>query len=153
MVVMATTAGGGAVPPRLSQIDTGAPDAELRNTFIGGSEAFELLGEKQYGRGCARELAYRKMGVPEDAPAASRGKQRAISMRSTLKRGQVLEDLVARLYMDETGRSLIRRHRLVRNPDHPGAAVHTDRIILAQGERDTGDCEIKTHAEGPFLNI
>jgi predicted phage-related endonuclease len=131
----------------------GAPDADQRHTFIGASEAFELLNERQYGRGCSRALAYRKLQTPEDVPSAS-AKERAMSMRSVLQRGHLLEDLAARLYMATTGRSLMRRTRLVRNADHHGAGVHTDRIIHAYDEdHPTGDCEIKTHQEGVFLHI
>jgi predicted phage-related endonuclease len=133
-------------------------DSVSRCDYIGGSEAFELLSEKQYGKGCARALAYRKLQTPEDVPTAS-ARDRAVSMRAIMNRGHLMEDLAARLYMDATGRAVIRRLRLVRNVDHPGAGVHTDRIILAHRVigsdemRPTGDCEIKSHAEGPFLNI
>lgn len=145
----------GPVP---SAAQEAAPDEGIRHTFIGGSEAFELLGEKQYGRGCPRALAYRKLQTPEDVPTGS-ARERALSMRAILHRGHLLEDLAARLFTESTGRAVIRRERVVRNPDHPGAGVHTDRIILAHrnaatGEdRPTGDAEIKTHAEGPFYNI
>lgn len=149
----------GATAP-LPQSDS-APDADVRHTFVGGSEAFELLNEKQYGRGCRRALAYRKMQTPEDVPDDFT-KQKAISMRAILQRGHLLEDLIAQVYMNATGRAVIRRNRLVRHPDHEGAGVHTDRIILAHRlmqdgvaveERPTGDLEIKSHAEGPFLHI
>lgn len=149
---MATDAIGAADRPRLSKIDVNAPDAAERHTFIGGSEAYELLNERQYGRGCARALAYRKLQTPEDVPTASL-KERAISMRGIFKRGQLLENLAAQLYMEDTGRSLVRRNRLTRHPDYPGAGVHVDRIVLGDDEHPTGDCEIKTHSEGPFLNI
>jgi len=141
--------------PRLPEVSANLPpDAAERHTFIGGSEAYELLNERQYGRGCVRALAYRKRQTPEDVPEERR--RWRTSMAGVLKRGQLLEDVAAQLYMNETGRSLIRRRRMVRNPDHPGAAVHTDRIILADPRRETsstGDAEIKTHGEGPFLNI
>jgi predicted phage-related endonuclease len=127
-------------------------DESERHTFIGGSEAFELIGERQYGRGCARALAYRKLGTPEDVPSES-VKQRAIEMRALFDRGHILEDVVAHMYMTATGRSLLRRNRLVRHHDFPGAAVHTDRIIVTCDERGPGDAEIKTHNEGPFLHI
>jgi hypothetical protein len=57
--------------------------------------------------------------------------------------------------MEDTGRTMIRRPRLVRHPDYPGAGVHTDRIILANPRegKPTGDAEIKSHAEGVYLNI
>jgi len=130
-----------------------AADKQERLSYIGGSEAYELLNERQYGRGCARALAYRKLETPEDVPTAS-ARDRAISMRALYKRGHILEDVAAQLYMQDTGRSLIRRRRLIRNPDLPGAGVHTDRLIVAYDEEHpTGDAEIKTHAEGVFLNI
>lgn len=147
-----TTASG---QPSRFDSDNPAPDEEIRHTFIGGSEAFELLNERQYGKGCARALGYRKTKTPEDVPS-ERGSDRAMSMRAVLKRGSLLEDLAAQIYMESTGRSLIKRNRIVRHPDHPGAGVHTDRIILAaKGEnpRPTGDAEIKTHGQGPFFNI
>lgn len=31
--------------------------------------------------------------------------------------------------------------------------MHTDRIIAATADKETGDCELKSHGEGPFLNI
>lgn len=134
--------------------------AEQRSSYIGGSEAYELLNERQYGKGCARALGYRKTQTPEDV-GHDRLNRRAISLQGLYKRGHLLEDLAARLYSEETGRNLIRRERLVRHPNHPGAGVHTDRIILAHqatvdGEvitRHTGDAEIKTHGEGPFFHI
>jgi predicted phage-related endonuclease len=155
---MATSVPGAAHEP-LSH-DSGAPDEAIRHTFIGGSEAFELLYQKQYGRGCARALAYRKLQYREDVPSASQT-ERALEKRAILNRGHYLEDLAARLYMDNTGRALIRRTKLVRHISYPGAGVHTDRIILAHRvingdsfiEKPTGDAEIKTHAEGPFYNI
>lgn len=140
------------VVDRISAIDETAPDADLRPSFIGGSEAFELLNRPQYGRGCARALAQRKRGDPEDVPTAH-NKERAMKMRGILDRGHRLEDFIADEYMKLTHRKLIKRTRLVRNPDHPGAGVHTDRIILSDGIRPTGDAEIKSHAEGPFLHI
>lgn len=136
------------------------PDAEEMFSCIGGSEAFELLGEKQYERGCARALGYRKLRTPKDVEHVS-AEDRAMRMGAIFSRGHILEDVAAQLFMQATGRAVIRRKRLVRHPDHPGAGVHTDRIILAHrilGQnvdetRPTGDCEIKTHGEGPFFHI
>jgi YqaJ-like viral recombinase domain len=151
-----------ATLPDAPRVSDAPPDDDIRHTFIGGSEAFELLGEKQYGKGCARALAYRKLKTPEDVPT-TRGRDRALSMHGILQRGHLLEDIASRLYMEQTGRALIRRARLIRHPDHPGAGVHTDRIVLAHRivenghltdqSRPTGDAEIKSHGEGPFFNI
>jgi hypothetical protein len=125
---------------------------EDRDTYIGGSEAYELLYQKQYGRGCARALAYRKLDTEPDFLHVDIT-ERAKKLGAIMNRGHMLEDLVARLYMDATGRSLIRVPKLRRHPDYPRAAVHTDRMILAQNGLPTGDCELKTHGEGPFYGI
>jgi predicted phage-related endonuclease len=155
---MATSLPGAASAARANS----APDEEIRHTFVGGSEAFELLNEKQYGRGCARALAYRKLRTPEDVQHLG-ADEKAVALGAILNRGHRLEDLAAQLYMEQTGRSVIRRRKLVHNPDHPGAAVHTDRIIcahrivdngtLTEEMRPTGDAEIKSHGEGPFYHI
>jgi predicted phage-related endonuclease len=116
--------------------------------FIGGSEVFELLSTRQYGRGCARALGYRKLQVPEDFPERISSSRRAL-----FARGHRFEDVAAQMYMELTGRKLIRQNNLRLHPDYPGAGVHTDRIVLADDRHSTGDVEIKTHAEGPFLHI
>jgi predicted phage-related endonuclease len=128
------------------------PSAEIRHTFIGGSEAYELLNERQYGKGCVRALGYRKTETPQDIDERA---ARGVTIKGILQRGHLLEDVIAQLYMRDTGRLLVRRNRLVRNPEYPGAGVHTDRIILADAmtDRPTGDAELKSHGEGPFLNI
>jgi hypothetical protein len=137
-----------------------APDEATRHTFIGGSEAHELLNEPGYsGRGCARALQYRKLQTPPDVPSRTISKE----LQALYDRGHKLEEIAARDYMDQTGRALIKRARLVRNPEHPGAGVHTDRIILAHRivenghatdqSRPTGDAELKSHGEGMFLHI
>jgi predicted phage-related endonuclease len=127
---------------------------EERQSFIGGSEVFELLNEKQYGRGCQRALAYRKLGVPPDYPEQVDD--------ALLERGNLLEPLVAAMYEAETGRRLRRgplnEYGLPKPQIHkefPWAGVHVDRIVLAGhgGVHETGTAEIKTHGEGPYLNI
>lgn len=135
-----------------SEIDQNAPDEDQRFSFIGGSEAFELLNRSQYGRGCARALAYRKLQTPEDVQS-DHNKERAMAFRKVLARGNRLEKYIADFYIEVTGRQVIKRTRLVRNRDHFGAGCHHDRIILSDGERPVGDLEIKSHAEGPFLHI
>lgn len=132
----------------VDHLDNDAPDAHLRHTMVGGSQAAALLNEG----GCARALAYEKTGTPKDV-LSDDAKERAVGTRAIMDRGHLLEDVAAQLYMKTTGQTLIRRNFLVRHPDHPGAGVHTDRIIVAGGGRPTGDAEIKSHSEGPFLNI
>jgi hypothetical protein len=141
------------VTPGLGAIPTVLTD---RHLFIGGSEAFELLNERQYGKGCVRALAYRKSQIkpdfPERVPLAERDE--AMRGRGVLLRGKEMENLAARFYMEDTGRNLIRTPGKVRrHPEYPGAGVHVDRMIVGTDDYSTGDAEIKTHDEGPFLNI
>lgn len=125
-----------------------------RNTFIGGSEIYELLNIPQYGKGCARALAYRKTGLEPDYPTEL--------PEDLFERGNELEPIVAAKYERETGRKVRRTASdeagyavTRRHPDHPYLGVHTDRVILAGfGDvKETGDLELKTHREGPFTNL
>src|SRR5689334_21210458 len=94
---------------------------EERRKFIGGSEAFQLLNQAQYGKGCARALAYDKLGIEPDYPEQMDD--------ALLQRGTILEPLVAALYEDETGRRLRRPSvnngfpRPVISKDFPWAGV------------------------------
>lgn len=135
-------------PALISPCDRCHEQVCVCHKFVGGSEVFELLSTPQYGRGCARALGYRKLRVPEDFPERITSSRRAL-----FARGHRFENVAAEMYMELTGRKLIRQNNLRIHPDFPGAGVHTDRIVLADGDRPTGDVEIKTHAEGPFLHI
>ena len=130
---------------------------EGRRKFLGGSDAYQLLSEEQYGKGCVRALAYEKLGVEpdfDDTPDAD--------MEALFKRGNVLEPVVAALYREETGRDVVRAPsdengmpRAHISKEFGWAGVHVDRIIRA-GTADveqTGDLEIKTRAEGPFYRM
>ena len=127
-------------------------DVVDRKNYIGGSEAHALLNESLYGSGCARELGYDKSGTPEDVSRAD-AKKLALSTKEIMEAGHDLEDIAVERHMRTTARTLIRRNRLVMHPLHAGAAVHTDRIILKGNGKPTGDCEVKSKGEGPFLNI
>lgn len=140
--------------PKLTQEQAWDNWLAQRNTFIGGSEVYELFNIPQYGKGCARSLGYRKLGIEPDYPERMNKK--------LLRRGQMLEPIVAALYEEETGRKVRRPSmdefglpKVQRHPQFPFLGVHTDRFILAGagGVTETGDLEIKTHQEGPFLNI
>src|SRR6516164_3917318 len=126
-----------------------------RRSFIGGSETYELLNVEQYGRGCVRHLAYRKLGQEPDY----RSEQ---SHEDLFARGHLLEPIVATIYESATGRKLRRppmddngRPIPVRSKAYPWAGVNTDRIILAGsgGIEETGDLEIKTRGEGPWWRV
>jgi predicted phage-related endonuclease len=125
-----------------------------RRKFIGGSEVFELLNEKQYGKGCARALGFRKLNQEPDFPE--------MVDDALLERGNILEPVAAAMYEQETGRKL-RRPPMDENglpkirvsKEYPWAGVHADRLVLA-GYGDvtiTGTAEIKSRGEGPYMRI
>jgi predicted phage-related endonuclease len=130
---------------------------ESRRRFIGGSDAYKLLNEMQYGQGCSRALAYEKLGVEPDFD-----NEPDSDMEALFRRGNILEPVVAALYKEETGRDVIcgpkdengfpkaRMHK-----EFPWAGVHFDRMIRSGsgGVKETGDLEIKTRAEGPFFRM
>ena len=129
---------------------------DKRRSFLGGSDAFQLLSEKQYSKGCVRQLAYEKLGAEPDFEDAE-PEQEAL-----FRRGNLLEPLIAAAYAEETGRKIIRppvdenglpKARM--SKEYPFAGVHVDRTILAGtgGVTETGDCEIKSRAEGPFYRM
>lgn len=130
---------------------------EGRRKFIGGSDAFKLLNQPQYAKGCARALGYEKLGVEpdfDDTPDAE--------MEALFRRGNLLEPIVAAMYREETGRDVVSppkdengfaKARM--SKEFPFAGVHVDRTIRAGsgGVEETADLEIKTRAEGPFYRM
>lgn len=147
------------IPPmELIPIDPKEQWLAERKTFIGGSEIYKLLNEKQYGQGCVRALAYDKLNVPPDYPDQDDDPE----LQRILERGNILEPVVAEMYASETGRKL-RRPNLNEyglpkpriHPEFPWAGVHADRIVLAGsgGVEETGTAEIKTRDKGPFLQV
>ena len=146
------------VPPVPTEIQPDPKQAwlETRRKFVGGSDAYQLLNEKQYGRGCSRALAYDKLGAEpdfeEDDP----------ELQLLFKRGNVLEPVIASLYAEETGRHVINPPKDLNgypvarmSKQYPFAGVHVDRTILAGygGVEETGDLEIKSRAEGPYWRM
>ena len=73
-----------------------------RRKFIGGSEAYQLLNEEQYGRGCSRALAYDKLGVEPDFDDTPDSELEAL-----FRRGNLLEPVVAQAYKEETDRKSV----------------------------------------------
>jgi len=135
---------------------------EERRQFLGGSEAYQLLNQPQYGKGCSRQLAYDKMNIEPDFPVEID--------EDLMRRGHLLEPIVAAQYKEETGRDVVRGAedvmldasgtkvrlpRARRSREFPWAGVHVDRTIRAgtAGVEETGDLEIKSRAEGPFLRV
>lgn len=130
---------------------------EGRKKFVGGSEAYQLLNEEQYGKGCSRALAYDKLSVEPDFDNTPDAELEAL-----FKRGNILEPVVAALYREETGRDIVNPPKDANgmakarvSKEFPWAGVHVDRYIRAgtAGVETTGDAEIKTRSEGPFYRM
>lgn len=126
-----------------------------RRRGIGGSDVDDALGEPPYG--CARRLAYEKLGIPADYP-----EDHALLYR----RGNDLEPLVCQRYTEETGRKVVRRPTAV-HPTVPWARVNVDREILGasdvtvvtpEGEKElhepgVGVLEVKTTAAAAYARV
>ena len=105
-----------------------------RRLGIGGSDEHHVWSEKPYG--CARLLWYDKRAVPQDYPEDE---------TAVMQRGTRLEDLVAELYAERTGRTVERRGTIV-SVEHPWMRVNVDRVIFdVPGQDGPGVLEVKTH--------
>lgn len=121
----------GIMPP-LPEIEENEQWKEKRRLHIGGSDEGSVFS---VGYGCARKLAYDKLGVPRDFPMTEQQER-------ILRRGHKMEALVADEYSEITGRK-IRRAGMVVSKEYPWMAVNVDRIIL-NDERGPGVLECKT---------
>lgn len=120
-------------------VDRSAWLAERRRG-LGGSDMQHVFAEAPYG--CPRRLYYDKIGEPQDFPE---------NETAVMQRGTRLEDLVAELYAEETGRTIESRPAIV-SEAHPWARVNVDRVIVGD-ERGPGALEIKTHGDWLFRRV
>lgn len=126
--------------------DTVASRAAEREAFlaarrqgIGGSDASSLFN---IGWGCRRRLWYDKTGVEPDYPRAEGW--------GPLRRGQMLEDIVAAEYSEMTGRAVVKRAAFT-HPQHPELRVNIDREIHSPHRpADSGYLEIKVLGRETF---
>lgn len=101
-----------------------------RLTGIGGSDVHHLFGLDPYG--CARRLYYEKSADEPDYPVDESG---------PMRRGNLLEPIIAAEYAEATGRSVETRPQL-RHPEFTWAVVHVDRIV-------DGDRVLEIKSVGP----
>lgn len=105
-----------------------------RMTGIGGSDAAALFGLSPWATPI--KVYNDKLGIGEDTPATER-----------MEMGNRLEPVIADLYAEKTGRTLIYDPSLKRHPVHTFMIAHVDRFIEGNGK----GLEIKT-ADGRFAN-
>ncbi len=107
---------------------------QIRKGYIGGSDAGAIVGMNPYAS--AFSVWAEKTGkVPEF--------EGNISTRT----GTLLEDLVARLFMEETGKKVQRCNFTIVNPVYPFACANIDREILGE------DAVLECKTTSSFVNV
>lgn len=107
---------------------------ELRRHYIGGSDAGAVLGLDDYAS-------------PTSVWAEKTGRVPGFDGNLTTRVGAHLEELVAQLFTDETGKKVRRKNRMLVNEDYPFACADVDRLVV--GEKAL--LEIKTTNSFPVM--
>ena len=107
---------------------------ELRKGFIGGSDAGAVMGMNPYSS-------------PFAVWAEKTGKIKGFAGNLTTMVGQYLEDLVAQLFTQDTGKRVRRKNRMLVNDEYPWACADVDRMVV--GEKAL--LEIKTTNSVPAM--
>lgn len=92
---------------------------ELRKKYIGGSDAAAVVGLNPYSS-------------PYSLWAEKTGRVAGFEGNITTKVGAYLEDLVAEMFTDETGKKVRRQNRMIVNDDYPWACADVDRLIIGE---------------------
>jgi putative phage-type endonuclease len=106
----------------------------LRRGYIGGSDAAAVLGLDEY------KSPYRLW-------AEKTGKVPGFEGNTTTRVGAYLEQLVADMWSEETGKKVRKKNRILVNPDYPFACADVDRLVV--GEKAL--LEIKTTNSFPVM--
>ncbi len=105
-----------------------------RSTYIGGSDVGNLIlayiGEKPWKT--PYQIWEEKIGKtkPED-----------LSGNMRVRCGVLMEEVIAKLYEEETGRTLHHVRRVLRHPKYPFIAANLDRRIVGGDERGGVECK------------
>ena len=102
-----------------------------RKEYIGGSEAAGVLGLSRWLTPL-QIWAYKTEQIqPED-----------ISDKIEVKLGNKLEQTVAELFMEETGKKVVRKNETIFHPDYPFLGANIDRRVI--GENAVLECKTAT---------
>lgn len=108
---------------------------EQRRATIGGSDAAAIVGLSQWATPLS--VYMEKKGLSPDKPDN-------IAMRI----GRELEETVARLWMEETGKKCQRRNAILINPAYPFAHANVDRWVVGENAglecKTTSEMNMKT---------
>lgn len=106
----------------------------VRRKYIGGSEAGAVIGLDSYKS-------------PFSLWAEKTGRMPEFQGNITTKVGAYLEDLVAHMFSEETGRKVRKKNRTVINDLYPWACANVDRMIVGE----SAILEIKTTNSVPAM--
>ncbi|MGP1544155.1 MAG: YqaJ viral recombinase family protein [Candidatus Fimenecus sp.] len=107
---------------------------EIRNQYIGGSDAGAVVGMNPY------KSAYTLW-------AEKTGKIEAFSGNLTTATGAYLEDFVAKLFSEKTGKKVRRKNFTMVNEKYPFACANVDRLVVGED----AFLEIKTTNSLPIM--
>lgn len=115
-----------------------------RRAGVGGSDVDSVLNLEPYG--CSRRLWYDKRDYPQDYP---------VLMNPNMQRGVYLEDIVRRIYQEQTGNKVVEAKPL-KSKDHPFMVGHIDGIIFKSeidNPNDSGVLEIKCPTRSNYFSM
>lgn len=105
---------------------------EFRRKGIGGSDAAAVLGISPFRTKV--DLYYDKLGLPVD-----NSEDNWVAMEM----GNLLEELVVRIFAKKTGLKIRPMPIMFQHPDHPWMLADVDRLVITQ-DNETAILEIKT---------
>jgi len=114
---------------------------ETRRKGIGGSDVGAILGVDPWKD--SYDVWLDKMGLSDDSQVET----------ADMKRGKVLEDIVAKIYKELTGRPMAAPSQLMRHPEKAHFIANPDRIIFDDDKNETGVLEIKCPRASTFRKI
>ena len=120
----------------ITQIKTGSREEwlELRKKYIGGSDASAVIGANPF------RSAYALW-------AEKTGKVPGFEGNITTKVGAYLEELVAQMFEEETGKKVRRKNATLINDIYPFACANVDRLVVGED----AFLEIKTTNSIPLM--
>ena len=107
---------------------------QIRRGYIGGSDAGAIVGMNPYSSAFS-------------VWAEKTGKLPEFEGNVATRVGTMLEDLVARLFMEETGKKVQRLNFTLVNPDYPFACANIDREIIGE------DAVLEIKTTNSFVNV
>lgn len=101
----------------------------IRKKYIGGSDAGAIVGLDEYK-------------TPYSLWAEKTGKTEGFGGNISTKVGTYLEELVAKMFTEETGKKVRRKNATLVNGQYPFACANVDRFLV--GERSLLECKTST---------